>query len=268
MVIVYSAANSLEAYMLKGLLEQHEIPAYVQGEHLQSIVGKLPAMSGLVKVSVDDEHKVDAIKLIKEWEATNPIDTHALKETNKPKEKSQFPIFSCLASFIIGMICMHQYLKSPTFTDPRDFNNDGKIDAQWQYHDNEMISHSADMNFDGKTDIETHFKDGRTDFINQDSDFDGYFETKFFYKNEAMTQSKIDTNKDEHFNLVTDYELNQLNSKTTIFSSKTGLAKKVQHFNMGKLTSAEFDADNDGKMDTLITYDTFEEELSRKPINN
>ncbi len=34
---------------------------------------------------------------------------------------------------------------------------------------------------------------------------------------------------------------------------------------MGKLVSADWDSDGDGLMDTIITYDAYEEEVSRRP---
>ena len=66
MEIVYSAANNLEAHMIKGVLEQQEIPAYIQGEHLQSGMGELPAISGFVKISVDNVNVPTARKIIGE----------------------------------------------------------------------------------------------------------------------------------------------------------------------------------------------------------
>jgi len=68
MVIVYHAANSLDANMIKGLLEQYKIRAFIQGEYLQGGVGELPA-ADLVTVSVDDEHQIEAKKIIHEWGA-------------------------------------------------------------------------------------------------------------------------------------------------------------------------------------------------------
>jgi len=67
MIIVYHANNSLDANMIKSLLEQQGIPAYIQGEHLQSGVGELPA-GDLVKVSVDNENAVNAKTIIEDWE--------------------------------------------------------------------------------------------------------------------------------------------------------------------------------------------------------
>ncbi len=68
MIIIYHAANSLDANMIKGLLAQYYIRAFVQGEYLQGGVGELPT-ANLVTVSVLDEYQVEAKKIIDEWEA-------------------------------------------------------------------------------------------------------------------------------------------------------------------------------------------------------
>jgi len=59
MKIVYDANTSLDAYVVKNLLESEGIAAFVQGEHLQGGVGELAAMN-LVKVSVHDADAASA----------------------------------------------------------------------------------------------------------------------------------------------------------------------------------------------------------------
>lgn len=73
MIIVYDAANSLDANMIKGLLEQYEIRAFIQGEYLQGGMGELPA-ADLVKVSVDDKNFTEAKHIIAEWEAATILE--------------------------------------------------------------------------------------------------------------------------------------------------------------------------------------------------
>lgn len=73
MVIIYHAANSLDANMIKGLLEQYNIRAFVQGEYLQGGAGELPA-ADLVTVGVADEHEAEAKKIINEWDAGSIVE--------------------------------------------------------------------------------------------------------------------------------------------------------------------------------------------------
>jgi hypothetical protein len=69
MIIIYSASNSFNAHIIKGLLEQFNIPAYIHGEYLQGGVGELPSTANLVKVLVDDANQNEAEAIIKEWES-------------------------------------------------------------------------------------------------------------------------------------------------------------------------------------------------------
>lgn len=73
MKTAYEASNSIEAYILKGLLETFEIRAFVQGEHLHSGAGELP-MNGFIRVTVHDNDFQYARKIIIDWEVSAPID--------------------------------------------------------------------------------------------------------------------------------------------------------------------------------------------------
>ena len=69
MMVVYHASNSIEAYLIKNLLEQQEIPAYVFGDYLQGGVGEIPAI-GLVTVNVSDSDYARAKEIVDEWDAS------------------------------------------------------------------------------------------------------------------------------------------------------------------------------------------------------
>ena len=69
MMVVYHASNSIEAYLIKNLLEQQEIAAYVFGDYLQGGVGEIPAI-GLVTVNVSDSDYTRAKEIVDEWGAS------------------------------------------------------------------------------------------------------------------------------------------------------------------------------------------------------
>lgn len=77
MITIYHAINSLDAYMIKGLLEQYGIQGYVQGEYLQGGIGELPTLN-LVSVSIDDKHQIEARKIIMEWESASIIEEETI----------------------------------------------------------------------------------------------------------------------------------------------------------------------------------------------
>lgn len=66
MVRLWSADDSIEAHLLRHMLEQQRIPAFITGEHLQSGAGELP-LSGLVDVWVLEEHFEDAQDVLEDF---------------------------------------------------------------------------------------------------------------------------------------------------------------------------------------------------------
>ena len=73
MITVYNASNSIEAHLIKNLLEQQEIPAYIFGDYLQGGVGEIPVI-GLVTVNVSDSDYTKAKEIIDAWNAATIIE--------------------------------------------------------------------------------------------------------------------------------------------------------------------------------------------------
>ncbi len=67
MKIVYKAANIIEAHLVSGMLQAHEIQAYVSGHYLQGGVGEI-APNGFANVSVSDDDVTLAIQVVTEYE--------------------------------------------------------------------------------------------------------------------------------------------------------------------------------------------------------
>lgn len=68
MRVVYEAENIIDAHLVKGLLEQEGIPAFVQGEYLTGGMGDLP-VAGLVRVAVPDSRGPEAEAALREFKA-------------------------------------------------------------------------------------------------------------------------------------------------------------------------------------------------------
>lgn len=73
MHIVYEAENIIDAHLVRGLLEQAGVPAFVLGEYLGGGIGELPA-SGLVRVGVAENHIEAAEEALRAWRASTPMD--------------------------------------------------------------------------------------------------------------------------------------------------------------------------------------------------
>ena len=67
MIKIFTAKNSIEANIVKGMLEANDVPAYVEGEYLQGAIGELSAID-FVFVSVDETNKDKALRIINEYE--------------------------------------------------------------------------------------------------------------------------------------------------------------------------------------------------------
>lgn len=66
MHVVYEADTSIDAHLVKNLLDQAGIAAHIRGEHLGGAIGGLPAI-GLIAVAVADEDQARARRIIEEW---------------------------------------------------------------------------------------------------------------------------------------------------------------------------------------------------------
>lgn len=66
MVKLYGAEDTIEAHLLKHMLEQQQIPVFITGEHLEGAAGELPAM-GLIDVWVLDQHYEDALDVLDDF---------------------------------------------------------------------------------------------------------------------------------------------------------------------------------------------------------
>ncbi len=265
MKIVYDAANSIEAHMVMGMLEQQNIKAYVHGVHLQGGIGEIPTI-GLVKVNVDDENYLAAKNIIRHWESTEVYkDSTELSDNNISTYSRYRGVLGLFIGFISGAIAISLYLNSTPITqDGIDYNGDGINDEVWTFKNKLLIKTEIDNNFDGKFDNIYLLKNGLLDSQNLDDNFDGKFDSENFFNGGAVFYSKSDSNNDGEIDVVVDYQVNQATHKSSIFSPSTKLIKKIQYFERNSLKSAELDTDDDGKMDTIITYDFFEEEVSRK----
>jgi len=68
MINIYSANSSIEAHLIKNLLAQHGIDAFVAGHYLQGGIGELPVFN-LIQVQVSAEDEAAALKVIQDYEA-------------------------------------------------------------------------------------------------------------------------------------------------------------------------------------------------------
>lgn len=88
MKTLYEASNALEAHMLRNFLQQEGIATFVQGEHLQSGVGILPAGS-FVRLVVDEADYAQARTAVDRWENAS-LSEPAPAASSESTQKSTF----------------------------------------------------------------------------------------------------------------------------------------------------------------------------------
>ena len=70
---VYEAAHVTDAYMVRSLLEQARIDAWIRGEHLQGGLGELP-VGGQITVCVAEADVERARRIVRDWDQSTPDD--------------------------------------------------------------------------------------------------------------------------------------------------------------------------------------------------
>ena len=68
MVRVYAANSTIDAHLIRNLLAQHGIEAFVAGHYLQGALGELPVIN-MIEVQVDAADESQARQIIANYEA-------------------------------------------------------------------------------------------------------------------------------------------------------------------------------------------------------
>lgn len=71
MVKIYNARDTIEAYIIRGMLEAHGIAAHVNGFYLQGGIGDLAAHD-YVSVNVSNDDVAQARKLVEDYDNQQP----------------------------------------------------------------------------------------------------------------------------------------------------------------------------------------------------
>ena len=101
MKTLYEASNALEAHMLCNFLQQEGIDTFVQGEHLQSGVGILPAGS-FVRLVVDEADYAQARTAVDRWESASPSEPASAGRSEPPQKNTFMDILLGLALVLAG----------------------------------------------------------------------------------------------------------------------------------------------------------------------
>jgi hypothetical protein len=258
---VFDAANSIEAYMIRNLLEQAGMEARVEGEYLQGGVGELPA-GGLVRVLVADRDEAAARSVIAEWDARQER-TEAV-----PRDRGSRGFGGFVLGVLTGAALVVWAYHTPVTEDGIDYDGNATLDETYHYQGERLRRIERDRNLDGKTDFVQVFNPrGLIDHARADDNFDGDYETKITYARGNPALQETDSNGDG----TVDRRLRFVDgvlAEIELFGADDRAPRKRQHFDLGRLVAAEYDADGDGSLDTRYEYDIFEETAGKTTAGN
>ena len=248
---------------MQDLLKQRGISARLDGAGLQSGVGELPAV-GLVRLVVDENDFDAARAVIDEWEKTSVPDA-----VSKPPKQSPGAIVGAVIGLVIGIGGALVYFRAPVNVGGIDHNGDGVLDERWKTSRSGMLVRTEiDRNFDGAVDFFWSFDhDGRAELGESDDDFNGTFETQFKLRDGQVYRTQVDTDGDSAPDLSSTGKFGVV---TTVkyTANKSSNPVRVETYHLGKLVSAEVDADRDGRLDRLYTYGAFGEIAETRAIGS
>ena len=250
---IYESSTAPEAHSVRILLGSKGIQSRIDGEHLPSGAGILPA-TRLVRVMVEEADYIAASEIIDSWESERKTEPKA-----HDKNSVQKPIVWFIAGTLLASGIMYWNYNSPVTVDGIDYNADGKLDEKWIYKNNRISKITFDRNLDGKVDQIYHF--GKSGLINSgelDYDFNGSFESKQRYFKGNIVSEETDLNQ----NGIVEYRITfkyGVMESIEIIDEKTKKIRKRQYYKNGRLVSAEFDSTGDGVLNVMYQYDAFEE---------
>jgi hypothetical protein len=269
MISIYHAANLADAYLVRQLLEQERIDAYVAGEYLQGALGDIPANTP-IEVRVASEHAARARQIVEEWEQT-PIDQALFDEDDTAvskhasttrlianPENTRFRVFSAIAWLLSGGVIGASLIWS-AYNGPRressiDYDGDGIAEERLLFAGDRLQRTEIDRNRDRKPDeIRYYGRFGAIERDEVDQDFDGVMEQRSEYVNGQPVLTKINRDSDERVVFRTDY-LRGVRYRDEWLDAAGNVVKRVEYRDGSPVTGA-FDRDGDGRLDIERTYD-------------
>jgi hypothetical protein len=252
MQTIYQASNSVEAHMLKNMLEQENIAAFIEGEYLQGGVGELPSHN-LVRLVVAETDAERAKEIIDNWNEIQ--DSNQPATENKPQRR--LPTFILVFfGMVFGVMISLAFFRTHYDYAGNDHDHDGQLDEKWTYSPTGVpLLYEGDRNLDKKIDVITDYnRQGLPEVSEFDDNFDGIFETTASFDKGYMTVSKTDTDGDGFSDFITNYKFGVMTSIEYI-NVYSGYPKKICSFDLGKLKMCEIDSNLDRAMDKQIHYD-------------
>jgi Putative prokaryotic signal transducing protein len=262
---LYEASNAIEAHMIRDLLKQEGLTAYIRGEYLQGAVGEIPA-SGLVRLEIDESEYEQAREFVMRWDAAQPAVIPEKIALSKEKRRTN-TLIGFLLGLTLGTVACYAFFKAPVSSTGFDHDRNGVLDEKWTVSPAGVtLKYEMDRNLDGKIDSITLFNNQSKAISNEsDDDFNGTFETKSRFKGANIEFIESDTDGDGSPNLRF-FFVHGIISTMTYMNPATGLPVRVEYYKLNNVIKAEIDTNNDGVLDTIENYNMLLQIISTEKI--
>ncbi|MGO1003844.1 putative signal transducing protein [Lysobacter sp. CA196] len=297
MQIVYHAAHSADAQLVRGLLAEEGIRSFVFGGALEGGAGLLP-VGGAVRLEVADEDVERARAIIQAWQDTavpldDDDDTAADREADNDYGDDDTPahvesgnlyrplnqrlpsrhtgaglggiVFALIVGALGGAIAAGIAMQPRASQQSVDYNGDGRPDEALFYEGERLQRVDADRNNDGEVDQRTHYDErGLPTEIEEDQDFDGVRETASRYENGQFAGRSADYDGDGQVDWQQTAKRGVLQNEQW-FDKRGNLVKHIDYVD-NRPVSGEFDSNGDGVRDTARDYDPRGEINASRPL--
>lgn len=288
MISIYQAANLADAHLIRHLLEEERIEAYIAGEYLQGALGEIPTNTPIeVRVAPEDATRARAI--VRAWEST-PIDDAAFGENDdgargenagnegaRDEDAARLggdgaPIDARWANAVrwlggaaIGAGVMWAAYHGPRNESGYDYDGDGKLDERWIYSGDRIERIETDRNRDGRPDqIVRYDVGGLTHRVDVDRDFDGTLEERTEYRKGQPLSTELDRDRDGRAEYRADY-IHGAPFREEWMNANGDVVKRIE-YERGDPSAGAIDSDGDGRLDTARVYDANGEILRTSPM--
>lgn len=274
MITIYRAANITDAHLIRQMLEAEGIPAFIQGEYLQGVVGELPANT-IIAVQVGNDHYAAARAVVERWESADvaaieddeeDIPQHAAPSPPARRGVSVFTVIGCLLfGALAGAAMVWTIYNRPSDGIGVDYDGDGRADERVFFVGKRAERVEYDRNRDDKVDQIIRYRlDGSLDMIESDDDFDGGYETVTRFHHNQPERWVVDDGLDRKIDYRGEYAMGVLFREEWL-DSNGNVIKSIRYDN-ARPVSGEFDSDGDGRLDTARRYDRRGEIVGNEPL--
>lgn len=286
MISIYQAANLADAYLIRHLLEEERIDAYIAGEYLRGAIGEIPANTP-IEVRVAPEHAARARGIVEEWERA-PIDDAAFDEdegegdalasnvrdegaatlggVDAPSNSRGANAVRWLGGFALGAGVMWAAYHGPRNESGYDYNDDGVLDERWIYSGDRVERIETDRNRDRTPDLIARYDAlGQASRIEVDRDFDGTMEESTEYRDGQPASTELDRDRDGRAEYRAEY-INGTIFREEWLNANGDTIKRVE-YDRGDPSEGAIDSDGDGRLDTARVYDPNGEIVRTSPLD-